>query len=372
VYGEFPVYDDGTYTFLADYLPHVSGDGMEHRNSTIVASQNSLLQAARGLLGTVSHEFFHSWNVERIRPRSLEPFNFESTNMSGELWLAEGFTSYYGPLTMHRAGLTLFEDYAHSLAGAINAVTNAPGRRYRSPTEMSMLAPFVDAATAIDPTSFPHTFISYYTWGQALGLALDLTLRQRFPGVTSDDFMREMWTTHGKTERPYTTTDARDALGRVSGDTAFAGEFWRRYVLGREIPDYQVLLAPAGLLVRQRDREAAWIGDLGLDGPEGATVGSRVLVGTPAYLAGLETGDRILSLDGRAITSPGDVGAILAARHIGDQIEIVFESRGQRVEGRVDLTSDPRLEVVTFEEAGREVTASIRAFRSDWLGSKVK
>lgn len=372
VYGEFPVYDDGTYTFLADYLPHVSGDGMEHRNSTIVASQNSLLQAARGLLGTVSHEFFHSWNVERIRPRSLEPFNFESTNMSGELWLAEGFTSYYGPLTMHRAGLTLFEDYAHSLAGAINAVTNAPGRRYRSPTEMSMLAPFVDAATAIDPTSFPHTFISYYTWGQALGLALDLTLRQRFPGVTSDDFMREMWTTHGKTERPYTTTDARDALGRVSGDTAFAGEFWRRYVLGREIPDYQVLLAPAGLLVRQRDREAAWIGDLGLDGPEGATVGSRVLVGTPAYLAGLETGDRILSLDGRAITSPGDVGAILAARPIGDQIEIVFESRGQRVEGRVDLTSDPRLEVVTFEEAGREVTASIRAFRSDWLASKVK
>jgi predicted metalloprotease with PDZ domain len=96
------------------------------------------------------------------------------------------------------------------------------------------------------------------------------------------------------------------------------------------------------------------------------------LVGTPAYLAGLETGDRILSLDGRAITSPGDVGAILAARHIGDQIEIVFESRGQRVEGRVDLTSDPRLEVVTFEEAGREVTASIRAFRSDWLASKVK
>ena len=100
VFGEFPNYDTGTYTFLGDYVPWGGGDGMEHRNSTVVASATSFKnpQAVRAVLGTVSHEFFHCWNVERIRPKTLEPFNFEDANISGELWLAEGFTQYYGPL----------------------------------------------------------------------------------------------------------------------------------------------------------------------------------------------------------------------------------------------------------------------------------
>ena len=107
IFGEFPVFDNGSYTFLGDYVPWGGGDGMEHRNSTVVASPTSFKnpQTVRGALGTVSHEFFHAWNVERIRPKSLEPFNFEDANISGELWLAEGFTQYYGPLIMARAGL---------------------------------------------------------------------------------------------------------------------------------------------------------------------------------------------------------------------------------------------------------------------------
>ena len=93
VFGEFPDYEPGTYTFLADYVPWGGIDGMEHRNSTVVAAPTTIRGAAGGVLDTVAHEFFHSWNVERIRPRSLEPFNFDDANMSGELWLAEGFTS---------------------------------------------------------------------------------------------------------------------------------------------------------------------------------------------------------------------------------------------------------------------------------------
>jgi hypothetical protein len=100
IYGEYPDYEPGHYTFLADYLPYASGDGMEHRNSTIVTAQASIRGNRASLLGTVAHEFFHSWNVERIRPKSLEPFNFDDANMSGELWLAEGFTNYYGPLSL--------------------------------------------------------------------------------------------------------------------------------------------------------------------------------------------------------------------------------------------------------------------------------
>ena len=98
VFGELPAYEGGTYTFLADYLPSAAWDGMEHRNSTFMTSPAALRvpDERAGILASVSHEFFHSWNVERIRPRSLEPFNLEDANMSGELWLAEGFTNYYG------------------------------------------------------------------------------------------------------------------------------------------------------------------------------------------------------------------------------------------------------------------------------------
>ncbi|HUR34933.1 MAG TPA: hypothetical protein VM032_14120, partial [Vicinamibacterales bacterium] len=95
IFREFPDYEPGHYTFIADYLPYASGDGMEHRNSTIMTSSSAIRTNRGGLLGTVAHEFFHNWNVERIRPRTLEPFDFERANMSGELWLAEGFTQYY-------------------------------------------------------------------------------------------------------------------------------------------------------------------------------------------------------------------------------------------------------------------------------------
>src|SRR3984893_10307014 len=94
IFGEYPAYEPGSYTFLADYLPNAAGDGMEHRDSTVMTSSGSIRSDRVELLDTVAHEFFHSWNVERIRPRSLEPFDFERANMSGELWLAEGFTQY--------------------------------------------------------------------------------------------------------------------------------------------------------------------------------------------------------------------------------------------------------------------------------------
>ena len=103
VFGEYPPFDAGGYTFLADYWPWASGDGMEHRNSTVLTGSAPLSGSPRYLLETAAHEFFHAWNVERIRPRSLEPFDLESVNMSGELWLAEGVTTYYEKLVMERS-----------------------------------------------------------------------------------------------------------------------------------------------------------------------------------------------------------------------------------------------------------------------------
>ena len=248
VFGETPDFDGGTYTFIADYLPWVSGDGMEHRNSTILSSTASLRNSARGLLRTVSHEFFHAWNVERIRPRTLEPFDFERANMSGELWFAEGFTSYYTPLVIRRAGITTVSDYARSISGGLNVVINSPGRRFFSPVEMSMQAPFVDAATAVDPNNRGNTFISYYTWGSVIAANLDLTLRTRFR-LTLDGYMRTVWERFGKNEVAYTVDDLENVLTELTGDEGFATDFFARFVRGREVPDYEALLAHAGLLL---------------------------------------------------------------------------------------------------------------------------
>ena len=370
VFGEMPRFEPGHYTFIADYLPWVSGDGMEHRNSTIVTADASLAAAALGLLGAVSHEFFHAWNVERIRPRSLEPFDFERANMSGELWFAEGFTDYYGPLVIRRAGLTADAGYAREIGAVIDEVVNAPGRRFFSAVEMSRQAPFVDAATSIDPDNRQSTFISYYTWGAGIGLALDLTLRSRFR-LTLDDYMRAMWQAHGKPERPYTLADLRATLGAVTRDQAFADDFFRRYVEGREAADYAALLAPAGFLVRRQDAGRAWLGSAPLRFGSGATVLAPTLVGTPLYAAGIDRGDRIVSLDGRALTSEAVLAAVLAARRPGQEIAVEYETRGGlRRTGRVTLAEDPALEVVTYEEAGMPVTAAMRAFREGWLGSK--
>jgi len=205
VFGELPAFEGGTYTFLADYLPFASGDGMEHRNSTIITSAGALRVPEQrfNLTSTAAHEFFHSWNVERIRPRSLEPFNLEDANMSGELWFAEGFTSYYEALILQRAGFAGLSQTAANFSGDVDTVVRSPARQYRSAEEMSRLAPFVDAAVWTDRTNWENTYISYYTWGAVLGLGLDLSLRARTGNnVTLDDYMRALWVQYGRPGGP--------------------------------------------------------------------------------------------------------------------------------------------------------------------------
>ena len=382
VYGEFAPYDTSTYTFIADYLPWASGDGMEHRNSTIITSSSSIRANRGGLLSTVSHEFFHSWNVERIRPKSLEPFDFDEANMSGELWLAEGFTNYYGPLTLQRAGLTRVEEFAQTLGSAIDAVTVSPGRQIRTAEEMSQMAPFVDAAAAIDRTDFDNTFISYYTWGEAIALGLDLTLRERSAGkLTLDDFMRAMWERFGKpggrapgyVDRPYTIGDAKAVLASVSGDRAFADDFFSRYVQGHQVVDYGRLLANAGFVVRPRAAQSGFVGQLRLqDAPMGVRIAGPVPTGSPAYQAGLDRDDVITSIGGAAANAAEQVESVVRAARPGTSLNVTYLHRGigSPRNTAIRTTADPRLEVVPVEMAGQTLTASQRQFRDAWLRSK--
>lgn len=371
VYREIPDYEPGTYTFIACYLPYVDGDGMEHRNSTILTSTRPLATRAVRNLGTVSHEYFHQWNVERIRPRSLEPFDFEAANMSEALWFAEGFTSYYTGFMIRRAGITDDSTYARSLSGTVNTAINAPGRRFFSPVEMSMQAPFVDQATSADRQNRRNTFISYYTWGSAIGLGLDLTLRSQFSDVTLDDYMRVMWQAHGKPEKPYTLEDLKRVLGEVTDDPDFARDFFANYIEGKEVVDYEALLANAGFLLRKANPGAVWLGASVEDHDvAGAVLTEGALIGSPFYEAALDYGDVILQLGDVEIQGAAYVEAMRAVHKPGDTVAVTYLKRGETLQGTLTFTQDPQVEVVTYEEAGLEVTDAMQAFRAAWLSSR--
>ena len=242
-------------------------------------------------LTTLAHEFLHAWNAERIRPKRLEPFDFEKTNMSFNLWFMEGFTSYYGSLIVRRAGQISVDEYIEEILRYLDRVTNSPGRLYASPLGMSARAPFVDAATAVDPTNFVNIHISYYAYGAALALALDLKLRSTFDDVTLDHYMREVWRTHGRTEANYDTEDLVLALTRVTGDKDFASEFFKRFVFGQDLPDFETLLSSAGLLTKRAHEGSASAGPVEFEfvGRE-ALVANNTIVGTPLYEAGIDPG----------------------------------------------------------------------------------
>lgn len=375
VFGHLAPFDGDTYTFLMDYLPWADGDGMEHRNSTVCTSSATLADGMARVASTASHEFFHSWNVERIRPASLEPFDFTQPNMSGELWLAEGFTSYYGLLAMIRAGLIAQDQGAAQLAMFAAGVLRAPGTQFRSAVEMSRLAPYVDAAEAVDQTDWENTFVSYYTYGAALGLGLDLTLRERSNGsITLDHYMRQLWKTHGApggpapgyVTRPYTLADAQAALAVVSGDAAFAEDFFGRHVLGTEPLPYRRLLAAAGYTMRERDTEPT-LGAVRLQAREGRMVVAGNTTSTSAvYGAGLGRGDAVISLNGTAIAQAGDWERVIATLAPGSEVELAFESRGEKKTRRITVAKSDRLEVVPTPNR----TPQQDAIRTAWLGSQ--
>jgi predicted metalloprotease with PDZ domain len=381
IYGEFPEFEPGNYTFLADYLPWANGDGMEHRNSTVMTSAGSIRDRRLGLLETVAHEFFHCWNIERIRPKSLEPFDFDRANISGELWLGEGFTSYYGGLVMQRAGLVELAATARTLTGFIESVTQSPGSLVRSAEEMSRMAPFIDGGRPIDRTNWSNTVISYYPFGGAIALALDLTLRERSEGkITLDDYMRAMWRVHGKpggsregyVDHPYTMADAEGRLGEIVNDAAFARQFFARYVQGHDAADYGRLLARAGFELRKRNPGRAWWGDLRLDFRNGSTfVSNLTSPASPAYAAGIDQDDEIRSVDGQSLATAEALNGLLLRHKPGDHIEVIFVDRtGAPKTAAVTLVEDPHVEVVPLENGGGTLTPAQKSFRDAWLGPR--
>lgn len=370
VYGELPEFDYGSYIFLQDVNPDNAGDGMEHRNSTVITNGGFKIGGnEERMLGTFSHEFFHIWNVERIRPKTLEPFDFSKANMTSDLWFAEGFTQYYGNLILKRAGLRTDEEYNAVLSGILNGVLNSPGAAQFPATHMSRYAVFVDAGVSIDQNNYANNFTSYYTYGAFIALGLDLRLRSEF-NLTLDDFMRAVWKAHGKTGIPYTDSDLQKILGSLT-NPGFASDFFTEYIRGTGKNDYRALLAKAGLVLRKANPGKASIGPayftlISYTGKN--RLAGAAIKGTPLYEAGIDIGDYVLKIGEENLLGNINLENLLDKYKPGQSVTVTFEHKGTVKTSVLTFREDNTLEVVAGENAGPE---QVR-FRNNWLSSKIK
>ncbi|GJG87161.1 peptidase M61 [Gemmatimonadetes bacterium T265] len=243
------------YTFLA-HAGYGGGDGMEHLTSTEIITARPLADSAAAdrFLGTVAHEYFHTWNVKRVRPVALGPFDYTEAQHEPSLWAAEGWTQYYGEMTPVRVGIVSRAAFYDRLARTLRAVATSPARLERSPRAASFDAPFFDGARAAMQVNSAATFVSYYTAGEARALALDLMIRGRSDGGRSlDDVLRALkrrtWdaprATYYLDGRGYTEDDVERAASEVAG-TELHGWF-DRYVGGTDDLPWAELLRAVGL-----------------------------------------------------------------------------------------------------------------------------
>lgn len=371
IYGEYPEFEDSSYVFLCSYGPGFHGDAMEHRNSSMIANRDPLSGNLSIRTQSLSHEFFHCWNIERIRPASLEPFNFADANVTGELWFGEGFTSYYEVLILCRAGIMNENIYMNQLSQKINYFLNAPGRKFGSPVYMSEMATFADEAAHNDETNFSNTFLSYYIYGEMVALVLDLSLRTEFEDLSLDQLMRAMWIKYGTSETPYSNADIQKVLAELTGDEDFAESFFEDFVYGNVEPDFESLFDQLGykLIMKNPNKTSLGFVRLKFDG-DTATVLNAPQIGTGLYDAGVNRGDLILSLDDQPVTSYPELNFIVGTRKVGDEIEIRYSHFGELKEADFKLQADSQYVLIPKERFSMRINEDEEAARRNWLKSQ--
>jgi predicted metalloprotease with PDZ domain len=241
---------------------------------------------------------------------------------------------------------------------------------------------FADAGVSIDPNNQANMFTSYYTYGGAIALALDLRLRSEF-NLTLDDYMRTVWLDRGKVMKPYTISDLQSDLARLTKNPKFAADFFNKYIYGIEKNNYQDLLAKAGLLLHKKAPGKGWAGSLSYSRNRGRSGEAHTsteegfpirisIIGTPVYKAGLDVGDIILKADGREVKDMQAFTDIVAAKNPGDKVIVNYKNRTGERQAIITLEESTNLEVVTFEKAGKTLTREQTDFRNKWLSTKVK
>ncbi len=288
IFGGLPYDKYIAFYFFMPAQSNASG-ALEHKNSYVAFAPAGERSTPEGIIGTGSHEFFHAWNVKRIRPAEMWPYDYSRENETPLLWFSEGFTNYYGVVATYRSGITSKENFLARVADAAAGVENTEARKYISPANSS-----VSTWAGYDtPTAFG---ISYYTQGQNLAALLDLSIRHDSQyQYNLDDVMRALLNEHYAKGKGFTTADLIAIVNRLTKKDY--NDFFDRYVFGTDVPDYDRIFGYAGLtLVRKTDASP----DFGFSvrPRNGGLTINGVETGGSAANAGLKVGDVITKMNG--------------------------------------------------------------------------
>ncbi|MGI8811376.1 MAG: M61 family metallopeptidase [Pyrinomonadaceae bacterium] len=315
IFGELP-YDN--YTFLVNLR---GGGGLEHLNSTALQfNRFGFKPAARyqDFLSLVAHEYFHLWNVKRIRPDALGPFDYENENYTRLLWVAEGGTAYYESVLLRRAGLITEKKFLDEKASTIQQMQARPGRFETSLEEASFdawIKYYRPDENAV------NNQISYYDKGDIVNMMLDITIRTSSDGKKSlDDVLRYLYDEFYKKGKNYTPADYQKTAEMMAGKSL--EDFFAKYVRGTEDIDYDAILNGIGLRIVASESNAgkAYIG-ADMTETNGQLTIRQVPSNSPAYDQGLNTGDQVLAIDGYR-ASQIFLTSYLAERKPGDKVRL--------------------------------------------------
>lgn len=357
------------YVFLVTAVGEGYG-GLEHRASTaLLCARNDLpapgmramTEGYRTFLGLCSHEYFHTWNVKRIKPASFTPYDLNRENHTTLLWAFEGFTSYYDDLALLRCGAIELKDWLELAAKTISNVRRGPGRLRQTLAESSF-----DAWSKFyrPDENTPNAVVSYYAKGALVALALDLTLRAGSKGRCSlDDVMRALWQRHGKTGIGVGDDDIRLIAEKLSGLPL--KRFFADAVHGtRDLP-LQKLLAAFGIALRwEKDSERPSLGIKTANEENGVKL-ATVYEGGPAQAAGLSGGDLLVAIDGLRV-SAGNLDGLLARRQAGEVVTVHAFRRDEL------MTFSAHLAPPAEDSARLTIDKKANALRKAWLAPGTK
>jgi predicted metalloprotease with PDZ domain len=363
------------YWFLFHIWPDTGG-GLEHLNSTQInysADWDDTSPAGR-LFGNryqlkvyvASHEFFHAWNVKRLRPKPLGPFNYSEMVHTPSLWISEGLTDYYGWLAMVRGGLITPQEYLEGVGKVMTAFEAEPGRKERSIEDTSWDTWFPNGNVVPQKTNLANTWYSYYNGGQMVGHILDFAIRQITNNQKSlDDWMRLMYSRYALPKPGFEPQDAIRAASEVAGKDI--SDLFRRYISGKEPIPYEQYFAYAGVTVEKKfETDKAWMGAALEKGDDGRARVRNILPGSPAEAGGLDREDVILAVDSRAAADTEAVSRLIEEHKPGETVRLTVLRLGQLKETPVTLGTNPN---PTYKlKPAENQTEEQKAIYSSWLG----
>ena len=341
----FGVNPNKRYVFIVHNF-NSGGGGLEHLNSTVLGASRNAYNTEAGLLrflALVSHEYFHLWNVKRLRPIALGPFNYDAENYTTNLWIAEGFTAYYQDIFTKRAGLQSPEKYLSGLASGISALENEPGNKVQSASESSFDA-WIKQYRPNENSR--NSTVSYYSKGSVIALIMDLEIIHSTKGKAGlDEVMKAMYDEYYvKQKRGYTDQEFKAAAEKIAGHSL--NDIYNNYVYGLKTIDYNKYLNYAGYSIRN-DAEKLMEPYLGISTAlrEGRMLITQVARGSGAWEAGLNVNDEIVSVDSYVIqkTPTGSVEMLkyIAGQGVGDKVKVSIIRDGLEKVIEVSLNRNP-------------------------------